>query len=128
MGCPPLGYILPANRMVGPATSPALMRRRNGRESSGLDPRSHTVVKPHLVSISRIGASSAAVGVLAAFRHSACVKWTWLFQNPATTVLPVQSMTRASVGILTSLRLPIAVMTPLDVTTTASASGAASGD
>src|ERR1700692_2642498 len=36
-------------------------------------------------------------------------------------------MTCASFGIWTSLRLPIAVMTPLEVTTTASASGGASG-
>ena len=26
------------------------------------------------------------------------MKWTWLFQKPATTVLPVQSITRASCG------------------------------
>ncbi len=73
-------------------------------------------------------AVSGAAGALPAFRHTASVKWTWLFQKPATTVLPVQSMTRASDGICTSLRLPIAAMTPLAVTTTASSSGAASGD
>src|SRR5450631_1186022 len=37
-------------------------------------------------------------------------------------------MTRASFGIWTSLRLPIAVTAPPDVRTTASTSGAASGD
>ena len=73
-------------------------------------------------------AVSGAAGALPAFRHTASVKWTWLFQKPATTVLPAQSMTRASDGICTSLRLPIAAMTPLAVTTTASSSGAASGD
>ena len=51
------------------------------------------------------------------------MKWTWLFQKPATTLFPVQSMTRASAGIWTSLRLPIAVMTPLDARTTASEIG-----
>jgi hypothetical protein len=73
-------------------------------------------------------ASSTGAGAAAALRHTGSVKWTWLFQKPATTVLPVQSMTRASAGVGTSLRLPIAVMTPLVVTTTASVSGAASGD
>src|SRR5215216_4191153 len=98
MGWPPLGYILPASRMLGPATLPALMRARSGREALGSEPRSHTVVKPHLVSISRIGASSAAAGAEPAFFQTACVKWTWLFQKPATMVLPAQSMTRASDG------------------------------
>jgi hypothetical protein len=72
--------------------------------------------------------SSVAAGALAAFLHGASVKWTWLFQKPATTVLPVQSMTLISAGIWTSLRLPIAVMTPLVTMMTASARGAASGD
>src|SRR3954447_23992805 len=128
MGWPPFGYMLPASRMVGPATSPALTRARSGSEVLGSEPRSHTVVKPHLVSMSRIGASSADAGALAVFFQTASVKWTWLFQKPATTVLPAQSMTRASCGMLTALRLPIAAMTPLVAMTTAFASGAASGD
>ena len=45
-------------------------------------------------------AVSGAAGALPAFFHTASVKWTWLFQKPATTVLPVQSMTRASDGNL----------------------------
>ena len=73
-------------------------------------------------------AVSGAAGACRRFSMPLRVKWTWLFQKPATMVLPVQSMTRASGGIWTSLRLPIAVMTPSDATTTASASGAASGD
>ena len=73
-------------------------------------------------------AVSGAAGALPAFFHTASVKWTWLFQKPATMVLPAQSMTRAFDGTFTSLRPPIAAMTPLPVTTTASASGAASGD
>ena len=89
---------------------------------------SHTVVKPHRVSIACICSTSGAAGAEPALFHTSCVKWTWLFQKPATTVFPVQSMTRASDGIWTSLRLPIAVMTPLVVTTTASPSGVASGD
>ena len=77
--------------------------------------------KPHRVSISCMCAVSGAAGPFAALFHTACVKWTWLFQKPATTVLPVQSITRASGGIWTSLALPTALMTPLEVTTTASA-------
>ena len=88
----------------------------------------HTVVKPHRVSISCICAVSGAAGALPAFLHTASVKWTWLFQKPATMVLPVQSMTRASGGICTSLRPPIGGDDAVDVTMTASASGVASGD
>ena len=73
---------------------------------------SHTVVKPHRVSIACICAVSGAAGALAAFFHGASVKWTWLFQKPATMVLPVQSITRASGGIWISLARPTAVMTP----------------
>ena len=73
-------------------------------------------------------AVSGAAGALAAFFHTASVKWTWLFQKPATMVLPAQSITRASGGNLHVAAAADAVMTPSDVTTTASASGAASGD
>jgi hypothetical protein len=43
---------------------------------------------------------------LAALFHAGSVKWTWLFQNPATMVLPVQSMIRLPSGIRTSAALP----------------------
>ena len=113
---------------MGPSTSPALTRRRSANESAGSEPISHTVVKPHRVSISCICAVSDAAGALAAFFHTASVKWTWLFQKPATMVLPAQSITRASDGICTSLRLPIGGDDAVDITTTASEIGAASGE
>jgi hypothetical protein len=62
-------------------------------------PTSQTLVKRHRVSISCMCFSSEAAGAVAAFLHAASVKWIWLFQNPATMVLPVQSMTRASLVI-----------------------------
>src|SRR5207302_10506530 len=49
-------------------------------------------------------------------------------QKPATIVLPAQSITRASGGIWISLARPTALMAPPDMTTTASGSGAASGE
>jgi hypothetical protein len=103
--------------------APAQRQRIDGSE-----PTSHTLVKPHRVSISRICAVSEAAGAAAAFFHGASVKWTWLFQKPATTVLPVQSITRASGGIWISLARPTAAMTPADVTMMASEIGVASGE
>jgi hypothetical protein len=69
-----------------------------------------------------------AAGAVPACCQTACVKCTWLFQKPATMVLPVQSITRAPPGICTSLALPTALTTPSVATTTAFASGAASGE
>ena len=114
--------------MRGPRISPASMRRRSGTEFAGLEPMSQTVVKPQRVSMSCMCFSSGAAGPPAALFHTGSVKWTWLFQKPATMALPAQSMTRASFGTCTSLRGPIAVMTPSDATTTASRIGAAVGE
>ena len=113
---------------MGPGISSALTRRRSASESRGLEPRLHTVVKPHCVSISCICEISGAAGALSAFLHTASVKWTWLFQKPATMVWPEQSITRASGGIWTSPARPTAVMTPADVTMTESEIGVASGE
>ena len=67
-------------------------------------------------------------GALSAFLHTASVKWTWLFQKPATMVWPEQSITRASGGIWTSPARPTVVMTPADVTMMESEIGVASGE
>ncbi len=55
------------------------------------------------------------------------MKCAWLFQNPAVTVAPAQSITVASGGTRTSPRRPTSVMRPLRRTTTPSAIGIASG-
>src|SRR5208282_1714536 len=118
----------PARRICGPGTSPDSTRRRRARELRGSEPRSQTVVKPQLVSISHMWFRSAAAGALAALFQAGSVRWTWLFQKPATMVFPAQSMTRVPFGILTSERLPTAVMIPPEVRTTASLKGAAVGE
>ena len=87
---------------IGPEDFVRIDAAAQRQRVAGSEPRSHTVVKPHRVSISCICAVSGAAGALPAFFHTASVKWTWLFQKPATMVLPVQSITRASGGIWTS--------------------------
>jgi len=56
------------------------------------------------------------------------VKWTWLFQKPAVTVPPEQSMTRAFGGTWTAPRGPTAVMRASSTRTTPSGIAAARGD
>src|SRR5262249_30592857 len=103
-------------------------RRRSANEFVGSEPRSQTLVKPQRVSISCILASSSAADAFAAFAHAGPVKCTWLFQKPATTALPAQSITRAPFGTCTASRAPTAEITPSDTTTTASTTGVASED
>src|SRR5439155_13713824 len=56
------------------------------------------------------------------------VKCTWLFQKPATTVAPVESMTVAPDGIRALARGPIAVIVSRSMSTIPSAIASRSGD
>ncbi len=55
----------------------------------GTPAMSNAAVKPQRVSIRCSAASRIAAGLDAASRRSGTIRCTWLFQNPATTVLPV---------------------------------------
>jgi hypothetical protein len=59
---------------------------------------STTWTTPYDVSMARSAAASDSEGAVFAARKTAPVKWTWLFQKPAVTVPPEQSMTRAPAG------------------------------
>src|SRR5207253_2020869 len=67
-------------------------------------------------------------GAVAGSAHTGCVKCTWLFQKPAVTVPPAQSITVAPGGTRTSARAPTAVIVAPSTRTTPSGITAASGD
>src|SRR5437667_2228194 len=54
--------------------------------------------------MARSAAASDSAGAVSAARKSAPVKWTWLFQKPAVTVPPEQSMILAPGGTRTAPR------------------------
>jgi len=117
---------MPVVRIPGPFSSPASIRRFRTSVTAGNDPVSKTNAKPYCSSIASSAAWSTG-GAEEASLHFGSVKWTWLFQNAASTVRPVQSTTRASGGTCTTPRGPTAVMMPWRKTTVASSSGGRSG-
>ena len=127
-GCPPFGKMSPARKIRGPAISPESTRRRSATELLASEPKSQTVVNPHRVSISCMCFSIASAAAVAALFHAASVKCTWLFQNPATIVFPLQSITRACLGTFTSARLPTAAIVPPEIRTVPSRSAPAVAD
>ena len=117
----------PVERMRGPGTSPDSTRSRIRRVFSHIDQVSYTLVKPWRVSISSSGRASSAAGSVPASAHFRWRKWTWLFQNPATTVSPAQSITSACRGGRRADRRPTAAIRPRSINTTASRIGASVG-
>src|SRR5438552_9740088 len=87
-----------------------------------------TWTTPYDVSMARSAAASDSAGAVSAARKSAPVKWTWLFQKPAVTVPPEQSMILARGGTRTAPRAPTAVMVASSMRTTPSGITATSGD
>src|SRR5437763_3638605 len=104
------------------------MRRRSASVFWRSDPVSTTWTTPYDVSMARSAAASDSEGSVFTARKAAPVKWTWLFQKPAVTVLPEQSMTRAFGGTWTAPRGPTAVMRASSTRTTPSGIAAACGD
>ena len=113
--------------IVGPRTSPLAMRRRSASVLACSEPVSSARTTPYDVSIPRSAVVRRSAGAVAAPLQVGWMKCTWLFQNPAVTVPPAQSITVASGGTRTSARRPTAVMTSLRRTTTPSGIGIASG-
>src|ERR1017187_10053087 len=87
----------PAIRILGPRTSPDSTLCRIVLVLLGSEPKSHTDVTPQRVSISCMWASSFDAGTFAASCHPFS-KCAWLFQNPATITLPLQSSLCAELG------------------------------
>src|SRR5437763_8241825 len=104
------------------------MRRRSASVFWRSDPVSTTWTTPYDVSMARSAAATDSEGRVVTARKAAPVKWTWLFQKPAVTVPPEQSMTRAFGGTWTTPRGPTAVMRASSTRTTPSGIAAACGD
>src|SRR5215472_17684664 len=86
------------------------MRRRMGKVSAGLEPRSMTVVKPRERNMSASWASRVEADFHSENCHLGSVKWTWAFQKPAVTVQPLQGTSVATSG--TGMLGPTAAMRP----------------
>jgi hypothetical protein len=78
--------------------------------------------------MARRASAICAAGTVAAFAKTGWVKWTWLFQKPASTVAPPQSRTFAAAGMDTPDRGPTATIVAPSIRTTPSTIGAASGE
>jgi len=57
-----------------------------------IEPVSNTLVNPYAVKASRSCRSSSVGGIASASAHIRSKKWTWLFQRPAVTAQPEQSI------------------------------------